>query len=328
MDRENKIDVNKKVDLNKEDLNKVDKDGFTPLIRAVLLQDYQLIRYLLKSGADINSLSSKNVTALIKSILITDKISVHLLLNEGADIDAENYSGLTALMYTSFFEEPWFLKKLLERKPSLDKVDRSGSSALNYAVSFDLYSHVSYLLNAGANYYLKDYLGLSILENPMRTPKVDKLLTDFKYEVSSLRVNLIIASKKRSACDKHQYLQHAFERACLNSKTTLLSANYLLRISHMTSYPPLEPHLLENFQNHYSHLVSKTIVSDLTDSNSKNYYEGLIGKITQYCDESSLNALKIAAQKGQKTLMFSTRIKLPSCCKNNSSDQKKDLLKK
>ena len=83
------------------DVNAQNKDGFTPLILAVMLNhDPNVITTLLKAGANVNARDTKlGMTPLMWAARVNQSLKIiRTLLNNGADINARDTDGLTALI--------------------------------------------------------------------------------------------------------------------------------------------------------------------------------------------------------------------------------------
>ena len=80
------------------DVNARSEDGVTPLIRAVVSGDVEIVRLLLrKDGLDPNLASESGATALIEAALRGYDEIVRLLLTAGARVGAADNDGFTPL---------------------------------------------------------------------------------------------------------------------------------------------------------------------------------------------------------------------------------------
>lgn len=76
------------------------QNGSTPLITATVLQNHDVVRWLIKEGADVNMRGADGGTALHAAAFIgADKIAIDLL-KSGANLDARNASGVAAMQLT------------------------------------------------------------------------------------------------------------------------------------------------------------------------------------------------------------------------------------
>ena len=76
------------------------QNGSTPLITATVLQNHDVVRWLIKKGADVNMRGADGGTALHAAAFIgADKIAADLL-KAGASLDARNGTGMAAMQLT------------------------------------------------------------------------------------------------------------------------------------------------------------------------------------------------------------------------------------
>ena len=74
-----------------------DSLGYTPLMYAVMSQNYLAVKLLVQNGADLNSKSKHKETALMHAASLGNGQIVALLLSHGANADIEDDAGKTAL---------------------------------------------------------------------------------------------------------------------------------------------------------------------------------------------------------------------------------------
>ena len=76
------------------------QNGSTPLITATVLQNHDVVRWLIKEGADVNMRGADGGTALHAAAFIgADKIAADLL-KAGANLDARNGTGVAPMQLT------------------------------------------------------------------------------------------------------------------------------------------------------------------------------------------------------------------------------------
>jgi len=92
------------IDLVKELVNKgadIDLpnnvDNFTPLLRAIVLDHTKIARYLIDNGANIEARTNYQETALIVAARKNNAEIVELIVNKGANVNTKRYDGETAL---------------------------------------------------------------------------------------------------------------------------------------------------------------------------------------------------------------------------------------
>lgn len=76
-------------------VNVSDRDGVTPLMRAVDLRDLSMTKLLLDAGAQINAKDQRGHTALTRAVLRSDAAILKLLIERHADVDVVAEMGTT-----------------------------------------------------------------------------------------------------------------------------------------------------------------------------------------------------------------------------------------
>jgi cytohesin len=159
------------------DLNARDRDGATPIDKAVradhskmvsalLVRGAQrpalheailhgqtdLVRVLLEGGADPNRQSPEGSTPLDDACLKGEKEIVSLLIAHGAKVGVRNKSGATPLHDAALGGNRDVIQLLLEHGAEIDARDQeSGASPLFYAASWGREEAVETLLSRGAD---------------------------------------------------------------------------------------------------------------------------------------------------------------------------------
>ena len=128
---------------NRSDFNIRDADNYTPLMRAVMCLNLDVVNYLLQNGAYLDledRCGQRCLQFLVDRGLKTSCEILSSLIRNGADIDARiNKMNQTLLMRASFHgggdirSEKFRL--LIENDANLDLQDKSGNTALHYAVN-------------------------------------------------------------------------------------------------------------------------------------------------------------------------------------------------
>jgi len=118
---------------------------------------FELIKNLLKIGADANAIDSQGETILMEAVNTDNKI-VQLLLDAGADVKATNKFGKTTLMsvVSQKTDNPQIQEQinsiiltLLAAGADINQTENNGRTALKYAISYGTISTVKFLLKAG-----------------------------------------------------------------------------------------------------------------------------------------------------------------------------------
>ena len=126
---ENGADPNEKIYFN-------DGTMITVLSYVVSIEDTDVARTLLMSGADPNVKDSKGRAPLIYSILTSSKMS-EVLLQYGADPDTTDDDGRTPLMFAviDINTEEGVIETLLENNADINRQDKYGLTALMWAIN-------------------------------------------------------------------------------------------------------------------------------------------------------------------------------------------------
>lgn len=76
-------------------VNVRDRDGMTPLMRAIVLRDLRMVKLLLDAGARINTTDHRGHTAFTHAILRSDADILKVLIERGAETDVVTAMGTT-----------------------------------------------------------------------------------------------------------------------------------------------------------------------------------------------------------------------------------------
>ncbi len=144
-----------------------DCSDITLLIDACDRGNPELVRTLLKAGANIEGRDSYGHTPLMHASRWGDTEIASLLLQEGANINAESADGSTALMMTTYYEDNPSIAKnriqivelLLQAGADVNAPDGQGMTVLTNAILQGYNEIVPILLRAGADVNAKDKYG-------------------------------------------------------------------------------------------------------------------------------------------------------------------------
>jgi len=149
-----KIEIVKYLVKNGADINLNDESeyGGSALFNASAEGHLEIVKYLVDNGADINLQVTTGSTALM---MASDDIEiVKYLIENGADVNIQNYEGTTALVWASSIKRNELkslelIKYLIENGADVNLHD-GGNTALYWASTFGYKEIVKYLKSKGA----------------------------------------------------------------------------------------------------------------------------------------------------------------------------------
>jgi len=116
-----------------ESLNRLDRNGMTPLLYAVQLKNGEMLAYILANEVNIEQAGPSGDTALIHAVRHGMVGMVDMLLRAGADINKQDRYGVTPLMKAVEHGHAALVKKLLMEGASMAITDYTGRDVLYYA---------------------------------------------------------------------------------------------------------------------------------------------------------------------------------------------------
>lgn len=145
------------VEEEKADVNEVDeKDGKTPLMRAVKNEKINVIKYLIKQGANINVTDIKLSSPLIEAALNCNIEIIDLLLEHGADLELKTPDGFTALFRCASESKIMSMEYLIAKGADLEARDKRGYTPLLAAIIYENTDAVELLIQKGADIFVID----------------------------------------------------------------------------------------------------------------------------------------------------------------------------
>eukprot|EP00795_Rhopilema_esculentum_P013394 gene13394-4257_t len=175
---------------HKEDIDKGDKIGRTPLIYSILGDRCDCAEALIKSGADVSKADVDERTALHWAAYQGNQKFVKLLLDKGAKQGLQDKEGRTPLHLSLSHDNIKVMARLL-KDADIDCQDGNGMTPLHFSVAYERVEHTKMLLHAKASPDCLDNSKMTVLhwaKTNKETTIVSKLLD---YE----RVMLILNSK-------------------------------------------------------------------------------------------------------------------------------------
>jgi ankyrin repeat protein len=138
------------------DVNAADPDGSTPLLWATYKVDHEMVRALLKKGANAKVTNHFGSSPLIEAVKLGDVELARMLLDAGADPDSSNQDNQTALMLASTIGSLPIADTLIKRGAKVNAVESfRGQTALMWAAAESHPEVVDLLLKHGADVKLR-----------------------------------------------------------------------------------------------------------------------------------------------------------------------------
>ncbi|MCH2174571.1 MAG: ankyrin repeat domain-containing protein [Lentisphaeria bacterium] len=160
------------------DINKVDKEGFSPLITAVEAENTSLIRLLTKNSVDTNLINNDSDTALIVAVKKNNHIIAGHLIFKKADIDVLDKQGVSLLHLAVNNKNTKLCQILIDKGIDINVTDRNNQTALVWSVNEERYNLAKLLIQNGAKINIMD--------------KSQKTALSYAYRTKNLRmINLL-----------------------------------------------------------------------------------------------------------------------------------------
>ncbi|PAA46589.1 hypothetical protein BOX15_Mlig028949g3 [Macrostomum lignano] len=182
------------------------RDGLSPILAASSNGHLDVVRCLVKNGANINDLNLDGQTPLILAAKNGHQPLLRLLVNYGAKLDIQDAKGRTALMHALAEGRLELARCLLGAGASQVPVDRDGKTALFVAAECGHVAIVEHLLveKTGADLAVRDRHGRTVL---MMLARAGKAWPIYKY-ISESRLAEIINDRDSAG---YTPLLHAVE---------------------------------------------------------------------------------------------------------------------
>jgi ankyrin repeat protein len=163
------------------DPNLKDKWGNTALHLAVETNDINIVATLLKYIVDVNCINSEHKT----SVCLTDMIEIiELLCKHGADLNII-VNGSTSFLRLWSFHQPndLLVETYLKYNANPNIQDLKGRTVLHYAVENKQTNIVKQLLEAGADFELRDYKDISARDIAVSNKRQDIVELFEEYQI-------------------------------------------------------------------------------------------------------------------------------------------------
>jgi len=136
----------------KDDVNRRNVDGSTPLQWAVYNGDLAEARRLLKAGADVSLANNYGATPMTLASEVSNTDMLKLLLEVGANVDSPNPEGQTALMAVARTGNVEAARLLLDKGATVDAKEKwGGQTALMWASARRHPEMMQLLISKGAD---------------------------------------------------------------------------------------------------------------------------------------------------------------------------------
>ena len=133
------------------DMNKVNRNGSTPLMFAVHAGHMAIVRYLVEQGADKNQANHKGYTPLMFAVQEGHMAIVRYLVEQGVDKNQADHEGYTQLMLAAQEGHLAIVQYLVEQGVDKNQGDHEGYTPLMFAAQEGRMAVVRYLVEQGAD---------------------------------------------------------------------------------------------------------------------------------------------------------------------------------
>lgn len=171
---EDQPDIVRTLIIHNADVNLADSLYWTPLITAADGNCINVLPILLDSGADINLTDRNGWFPLRTAVFCGHVEAVELLLKGGADVNKSNYSGKTAIH--DAFDNKAILELLIKKGGDIDKSDNSGMTVLRISARTNNMVIVEFLIKSGADVDKSDRDGVTVLHASVRNKVIVEIL--------------------------------------------------------------------------------------------------------------------------------------------------------
>ena len=166
-------------------INGRDKKGWTPLYWAIFGDAWDLVRELIREGADLSVGRSQNALDVAKSMKSEAKLIEAFIAEKGVDAIVGR-NGETMLMLTARKMHTEIVKPLINNKADPNSKNRYSYTALMLAATWERMEIVKLLIDNGADLNIKNNIGNTALMLAVRkgNTEIVKLLLDNKADIS------------------------------------------------------------------------------------------------------------------------------------------------
>ena len=189
VENHNKNDIVKIIIKSGDNLNVINRQERNLLFDAVAQQNIEMIKLLIKKGADINTLNFRDRqkgTLLFEAVGQQNIDIVKLLIESDADVNILNRQRTTPLFNATLKENIEIAKLLIESGADVNLQDEQGRTALFEAVITNNIEIVKLLIKSGADVNLQDEQGKTLLFDAVAQQNIEivKLLIESGADVN------------------------------------------------------------------------------------------------------------------------------------------------
>lgn len=134
----------------------------TPLWAAAVSNKLNIVKYLIRIGANINSVSDTGSSPIRSACYMSNIEIVQHLVDSGADIRKANFNGGTCLINS--VQSPKLCSYLISKGADINARDIQDKSALHYAIQEHRLETAQLLIENGANPFAKSRYGDDALQ--------------------------------------------------------------------------------------------------------------------------------------------------------------------
>ncbi|KAI2700368.1 hypothetical protein CBS147332_7979 [Penicillium roqueforti] len=183
-------------------INTVDANGRTSLSWAAARGDHKASQSLLDAGADPRIPDYENISPLFHAIKRSDVEGTSVLIHHGADSTKREINGGTAIHVACLdHDNPEMIELLNSANVDVNAIDFDGDPALHYTAWADFHDSAAKLLELGADPYIRNVSGDSIVHMAIYHRAYKVLSVLLKYGVRMDAVTVQRQTILHSACE-------------------------------------------------------------------------------------------------------------------------------
>jgi|WetSurMetagenome_2_1015567.scaffolds.fasta_scaffold42614_3 ankyrin repeat protein len=249
-------------------------DGATPLIYAVVNNNYSTVISLLAYNADVNKITTASETPLLIAVKGNYPDIAEALIRNGANIDYQDNKGVTALNYASIYNNLVIADLLLYYDANIDLKANDGTSPL-IAATWSGNSEIAELLvQNGANLEARDNEGYTpfLVSAQMGDTLCLNILirngVDI-YEKNRYNYDALDLAIKSGNTETVKLLLKAGDRWNDQARDAINPYNVAAKYQRKDVIDLLEDN---NFPRHYKPVIDQMAVSVSSKFNSRDFY--------------------------------------------------------